>query len=69
MVITAERLRGSQPHRRPINDFTEELLSLKTADAFLVAQFAPGKASSFSEGKIQLAPAGLEARVVSARVV
>ena len=52
MVITAERLRGSQPHRRPINDFTEELLSLKTAAAFLVVQFATRKASSFLRGNL-----------------
>jgi hypothetical protein len=54
MVITADRVR--QPPRRPqlINNFIKPLLSLKTADAFLVAQFAARKVSSFLAGKFSL---------------
>jgi hypothetical protein len=54
MDITADLVR--QPHRRrpqPINNFSKPLLSLKTATAFLAAQVAASKASSFLPGKIQ----------------
>jgi len=50
MDITLERLQESQRRLRRINNFISELLSLKTAAAFLAVQFATRKASSFLRG-------------------
>jgi hypothetical protein len=52
MVIMVERLRESLRRLRPISDFIYELLSLKTAAAFLAVQLAVRKASSFLQGEL-----------------
>ena len=53
-------------HRRhqAANQFIKPLLSLKTADAFLAAQVAVGKAFSFLAGEIQFAVAKFNARAI-----
>jgi hypothetical protein len=54
-IIAVGLLRALPRRRRPINPSYLNSSLLKTADAFLAAQFAAGKVSSFLPEKIQFA--------------